>query len=162
MSAKIILTGHPEDLQIKNGIVSFRIVAGPASSTAPKGLPLFKAVPYSVQCSERQYNRARAHAADHSDLIIEGYLEPRADERGKSYIAVIATSVVSQLAQNEKKLQQLRDQFAQAEEAYDAACASYGEDSPQAHAAQAQWTALKDGLLKFLDKHPEFQGRSLV
>ncbi|GEM_PF-2716097 len=54
------------------------------------------------------------------------------------------------------------NQFVQAGEADDAACANYGEDSPQARAAQAQWTALKDGLLKFLDKHPEFKGRSLV
>ena len=162
MSAKITLTGHPEDLQVKNGVVTFRIVTGPASKTAPKGLPLFKAVPYSVQCSERQYNQGLAHANDHSALIIEGYLEPCLDERGKPYIAVVATSVVSQLAQNEKKLQQLRDQFAQAEEAYDATCASYGEDSPQAQAAQTQWAALKEGLLKFLDKHPEFKGRSLV
>ncbi len=56
----------------------------------------------------------------------------------------------------------IRDQFVRAEEAYDAACAAHGEDSPQAQAAQAQWTALKESLLKFLDKHPEFQGRSLV
>ena len=162
MSAKIALVGHPEDLHIHNGVATFTIVTSPASSTALIGLPLFEAVTYRVQYGEWQYNRGRAHLGDHSDLVVEGCLEPRVDERGKSYIAVVAMSVASILARNEKKLQQLRDQFAQAEEAYDAACASYGDDSPQAQAAQAQWTALKDGLLKFLDKHPEFQRRSLV
>lgn len=162
MSAKITLIGHPEDLRISNGVVTCTIVTGPASSTAPKGLTLFKAVTYSVQCSERQYNRGRAHPDDDSDLVIEGYLEPRVGERGKPYVAVVATSVVSQFAQNEKKLQQLRDQFVLVEEAYAAACAAHGEDSPQAQAALAQWEAQKEGLSTFLDKHPEFKGRSLV
>ncbi len=57
MSAKITLTDHPEDLQIKNGIVSFRIVTGPASSKVSEGPSLLEGVTYSVQCSERQYNR---------------------------------------------------------------------------------------------------------
>ena len=33
------------------------------------------------------------------DGNIEGYLEPRADKRGKSYIAVIATSMVTNITQ---------------------------------------------------------------
>lgn len=161
MSAKITLVGHPEALQISKGVVTFRIVTGPASNTAPKGLPLFKATTYVVQCSERQYNRGRAHANDKSDLLLEGYLEPRVDEHGKPYVAVIATSVTSMLAQNERKLQQLREQFVQAEAAYEAVCETQGEDSPQAQSALAQWEAAKDSLLKFLEKHPEFKGRGL-
>ena len=46
--------GQPQGLQTgKDGIVTFKIVAGPASNTAPKGLTLFKAVTYVVQCSQR-------------------------------------------------------------------------------------------------------------
>lgn len=161
MSAKIILIGHPEALRLANGSVTFRIVTGPPTNTAPKGLPLFKAATYLVQCTERQYNRGRAHPQDTSALVLEGYLEPRVDEHGAPYIAVIATSVVSLLAQNERKLQQLRAQFVQAETAYEAACATHGEDSPQAQTAHQHWEAAKESLLRFLEKHPEFKGRDL-
>ncbi|MBN1922477.1 MAG: hypothetical protein JW892_14615 [Anaerolineae bacterium] len=161
MSAKITLVGHPEDLQISQSIVSFRIVTGPASNTAPKGLPLFKAATYTVQCNERQYNRGRAHADDKSDLIIEGYLEPRLDRNGEPFIAVVATTLNSILAQNEKKLQQLREQFVQAETAYEDACEAHGENSPNANMALEQWEATKASLLKYLEKHPEFKGREL-
>ncbi len=161
MSAKITLVGHPEALRIEKGVVTFRLVTGPASNTAPKGLPLFKSVTYIVQCSERQYNRGRAHPQDKSDLVLEGYLEPRLDEQGRPCIAVVATSVASLLAQNERKLLQIRDQFVQAEADYDAVCEAQGEDSPPAQTALAQWEAAKTSLLKFLEKHPEFRGRSL-
>lgn len=161
MSAKITLVGCPEALQISQGIVSFRIVTGPASNTAPKGLPLFKATTYTVQCNERQYNRGRTHADDKSDLIIEGYLEPRLDGDGKPIIAVVATTLNSILAQNEKKLEQLRDQFVQTENIYETACATHGENSPHASMALEQWEATKASLLKFLEKHPELKGREL-
>ncbi len=161
MSAKITLVGHPEALQISQGIVSFRIVAGPASNTAPKGLPLFRATTYVVQCNERQYNRGRAHTNDSSDLVIEGYLEPRLDDRGNPTIAVVATAISSILAQSEKKLEQLREQFVQAENAYEAACAAHGENAPQALLALEQWEAMKQSLLRYLEKHPEFKGREL-
>lgn len=161
MSAKITLVGHPEDLQISQSIVSFRIVTGPASNTAPKGLPLFETTTYTVQCNERQYNRGRAHADDESDLIIEGYLEPRLDGNGKPVIAVVATALNSMLAQNEKKLQQLREQFVQAETAYETACTTHGENSPHANMALEQWETTKASLLRYLEKHPEFKGREL-
>ncbi len=58
MSAKTNLIGSPQGLRPeKDGGVTFRIVTGPASNTAPKGLPLFKAATYLVQCSVRQLNR---------------------------------------------------------------------------------------------------------
>ncbi|MBN2003266.1 MAG: hypothetical protein JXA21_07915 [Anaerolineae bacterium] len=85
-----------------------------------------------VQCGERQYRRGRAHGNDRFDLILEGYHEPRADELGRPYVALIATSVTSMLAQNEKKLAQIREQFVQAEDSYEAAGTEYGDDSPQA------------------------------
>ena len=123
-----------------DGVATFRIVAGPASSTAPKGLPLFKATTYVVRCSQRQLNRGRAGDGDKSDLVIEGYQKPRVDENGKPYIAVIATSVASKNLQAGRKLEQLREDAGKAEDAYNAACDQYGEDSAQATAPNAPAT----------------------
>lgn len=97
MTAKLTLIGQPQHLRISGGIAAFTITTGPASNTAPKGLTLFKAVTYRVECSERQFNRGRAEAHDKSELILEGYLEPRVDETGKPYIAVVALSVTPAL-----------------------------------------------------------------
>lgn len=37
MTAKLLLIGHPEEeLRIEKGIVTFRIVAGPATDTTPR------------------------------------------------------------------------------------------------------------------------------
>ncbi len=149
MTAKITLIGQPQHIQTKNGVVSFTIVTGPASTTAPKGLTLFKAVTYRVECSERQYNRGRADAHDKSDLILEGYLEPRVDEAGKPYVAVVALSVISKQVQGARKLEQLRDETLKAEEAYERACNQFGEESPQALAAAEAFESVKSGWLKF-------------
>ncbi len=97
MSSKITLIGQPHGVQVKNGIVSFTITTGPASITAPKGLNLFKFVAYHVECSERQYYRGHADTRDKSELILEGYLEPRVDEAGKLHVAVVALSVTPHL-----------------------------------------------------------------
>jgi hypothetical protein len=155
MSAKVTLIGQPQSLTVKDGIVSFKLLTGPASNSAPKGLQLFKAATYLVQCSERQFNRGRADASDKSELILEGYQEPRVDESGKPYIAVVALSVVSKQAQNTRKLEQLREETVKAEEAYDAACAQFGDESPQARATLEAFETVKAGLLKFMASHPE-------
>ena len=155
MSAKVTLIGQPQSLITKDGIVTFRLLTGPASNTAPKGLQLFKASAYLVQCSERQFTRGRADAGDKSELILEGYQEPRVDESGKPYIAVVALSVVSKQAQNARKLEQLREETVKAEEAYDAACEQFGIDSLQAVAAGQAFEGVKAGLLKFMANHPE-------
>ena len=149
MTAKITLMGQPQQVQIRNGIVAFSIVTGPASNTAPKGLALFKAVTYRVECSERQYNRGRADVQDKSELILEGYLEPRIDEQGKSYIAVVALSVVSKQVQTTRKLEQLREETVKAEEAFEQACLQFGDESPQAQAAAETFEKVKTGWLKF-------------
>ena len=155
MSAKITLVGAPQGLRVEKELVTFRIITGPASSTAPKGLPLFKAVTYVVQCSARQYRKGRVDDRDNSDLIIEGYQEPRQDENGKPHIAVVATSLMSKRSQTERKLAQLRDETVKAEEAYEAACGEYGVDSAQANAALEQMEKVKANLVRFLGSHPE-------
>ncbi len=153
MTAKLTLIGQPQHLQVKNGIVSFSITTGPASSTAPKGLALFKSATYRVECSERQFNRGRADAQDKSELILEGYLEPRIDEQGKPYVAVIALSVVSKQVQIVRKFEQLRDETVKAEEAYEQACDQFGAESPQALAAAEAFEKVKAGWLKFKAAH---------
>ncbi len=149
MSAKVTLVGQPQSLTIKDGIVSFTIITGPASNTAPKGLTLFKAVTYRVECSERQFNRGRADAQDKSELIPEGYLEPRTDETGKPYIAVVALSVISKQVQTARKLEQLHEETVRAEEAYEQACNQFGDESPQAQAAGEAFEKVKASWLKF-------------
>jgi hypothetical protein len=155
MSAKVTLVGQPQSLTIKDGIVSFRLITGPASNTAPKGLQLFKAATYVIQCNERQFNRGRVDAHDKSELILEGYQEPRVDEQGRPYIAVVALSVMSKNTQNARKLEQLREETIKAEEAYDQACEQFGVDSSQAEAASEAFEKVKAGLLKFMANHPE-------
>jgi hypothetical protein len=156
MTAKVTLIGQPQSLCMeKDGVVTFCIVTGPASNTAPKGLPLFKATTYVVQCTQRQLNRGRASDRDKSELVIEGYQEPRIGEDGKPYIAVVALSVASKQAQAERKLEQLREEVAKAEDAYNAACDHYGDESPQARAASEAFEKMKAGLVKFMAGHPE-------
>jgi len=60
-----------------------------------------------------------------SKLVIEGYREPRVDQDGKPYVA-------SKNQQAGHKLEQIRKEAEKTEEAFDAACDEYGEDSPQA------------------------------
>jgi hypothetical protein len=148
MSAKITLIGQPQSVQVKNGIVSFTITTGPASNTAPKGLDLFKSVAYHVECSERQYNRGRADTRDKSELILEGYLEPRVDEAGKLYVAVVALSVISKQVQQARKVEQLQEETLKAEEAYEQACEQFGADSAQAQSAAETFEKVKAGWLK--------------
>ncbi len=154
MTAKLTLIGQPQGVKISNGIVSFSITTGPASNTAPKGLALFKSVTYRVECSERQFNRGRADAQDKSELILEGYLEPRLDEQGKLYVAMVALSVMSKQVQIVRKQEQLRDETIKAEEVYEQACDQFGAESPQALAAADAFEKVKAGWLKFKAAHP--------
>jgi hypothetical protein len=155
MTAKVTLVGQPQGLCIEKDIVTFRIITGPASSTAPKGLMLFQAVTYVVQCSQRQLNRGRVSDRDKSELIIEGCQEPRIGEDGRPYIAVVALSIVSKQAQTERKLVQLREEVEKAEDAYNAACDQFGDASPQAQAAFETFEKMKAGLVKFMASHAE-------
>ncbi len=155
MSAKVNIIGQPQGLRIEKDIATFKIITGPASSTAPKGLPMFKAATYLVQCSQKQYRKARASEQDKSELIIEGYQEPRVDEGGKLYIAIVATSVLSKQSQTERKLVQIRDEVVKAEEAYEAACNQFGQDTPQAQSALELLEKVKANLVKFMSNHPE-------
>ena len=157
MTAKVTLIGAPQSLRIEKDIVTFRVITGPASNTAPKGLTLFKATNYVVQCAIRQYNRGRVDERDKSELVIEGYQEPRIGEDGKPYIAVVALSVASKNLQAGRKLEQLREEVGKAEDAYNTVYGQYGDDTPQARAALEAFEKLKAGLVKFLESHPDLR-----
>ena len=79
MGAKITLTGQAKDIQKLERSVSFYILSGPATQHPPRGLKLFGQTRYHVECTLRQWRRARFDSADSSDLVVEGYLEPRRD-----------------------------------------------------------------------------------
>ena len=67
-----------------------------------------------------------------SELVIEGYREPRVNQDGKPYVAVVATAVAGKNQPAGRKLEQIRKEVEKTEAAFDAACDEYGEDSRQA------------------------------
>ncbi len=155
MSAKITLIGQPQSLRFEKDLITFKIITGPASNSAPKGLALYKAVTYVVQCNKRQLSRGRTDDRDKSELIIEGYQEPRTDSDGKLYIAVVALAISSKQLQGNRKLEQLRDETLKAEEAYEQACNQYGLDSAEAQRAAEVFEKIKTNYLKFMGSQPK-------
>ncbi len=155
MSAKITLIGQPQSLRIERDLVTFKIVTGPASNSAPKGLDLYKAVTYVVHCNKRQISRGRVDERDKSELIIEGYQEPRTDADGKLYIDVVALAISSKQLQGNRKVEQLRDETLKAEEAYERACDKYGLDSAEAQSAAEAFEKIKGNYLKFMGSQPK-------
>jgi len=157
MGAKITLTGTPRGVQRHDRIVSFRIATGPATNSPPKGLKLFGQVSYRVQCTQRQWNRARAGDDDTSDLIVEGYCEPRQDpETGKLYIAVVAMSVRSMRKQNEQKLKQLMTELEKAKAAYQEAKAG-GATRRELEPLAERLVKAHESVERFLERHPELR-----
>jgi len=95
-----------------------------------------------------------------SELVIEGHPEPRVDESGKLYIAVIACvvpndAVASKNQQAARKLEQLREEVVKTKDVYDAACDQFGVDSAPARAALDALEKLKANLVRFMSNHPE-------
>jgi hypothetical protein len=159
MGAKIVLTGQAKDIRKDNQIVSFHIIAGPTTQHPPRGLKLYGQVHYEVECSTRQWRRARQDLNDLSDLVIEGYLEPRRDpETGKLYISVVATSLQSTLLQDLRKLEQLSEVLGEAREAYVQARAS-GASPDALESKAAAFVRANESVLKFLEAHPELASR---
>ncbi len=118
MGAKLTLIGPAQKIQVGKKLVAFQIISGPAVNNPPKGLPLYGQVRYEVQCSLRQWNKARAGDDDASDMTVEGYLKPKVADNGRPFVAVVAMSVVSRLTVNKRKQKQLYDAMCQAEDAY--------------------------------------------
>jgi len=158
MGAKITLTGAARRMQCQNNLVSFQLVAGPTTKSPPKGLELFGQVAYHVQCTQRQWSRARTSDSDDSDLIIEGYCEPRQDSAtGKLYIAVVAMSVRSMRKQNEQKFRQLSDELEKAKATYQEVKAS-GAARKELEVLAERLVRAHESVERFLERHPELRG----
>jgi hypothetical protein len=158
MGAKITLTGAARGMQRQQNVISFQLVTGPATKNPPKGLTLFGQAVYRVQCTQRQWNRARASDDDSSDLVIEGYCEPRQDPAtGKLYIAVVAMSLRSMRKQNEQKLKQLADELEKSKIVYQEAKADGVARQELEPLAESLVKAHKN-VKRFLERHPELSG----
>ena len=158
MGAKIALTGVAKGLQREENIVSFQLVTGPATKSAPRGLVLFDQVTYHVQCTMRQWNRARTSSDDNSELIIEGYCEPRQDPAtGKLFIAVVAMSLRSMRKHNEQKLSLLCDDLEGAKAAYQEAKTG-GTSRQELEVLADQLVKAHESVERFLERHPELGG----
>lgn len=159
MGAKITLTGQAKDIQKQERSVSFYIVTGPATKHPPRGLKLFGQTRYHVECSLRQWRRARCDPDDTSDLIVEGYLEPRRDpETGQLYISVVAMAVQSVLVQNARKLEQLQEVLQTTREDFKRAKAAEADREILEERAAA-FVKANESVQRFLEQHPELAAR---
>ena len=153
-----MLTGPAKGIQhhTKGNKVSFTIVTGPATKNAPKGLKLFGQVRYQVECTARQWNRARFSDDDDSDLVIEGFQEPR-EQEGKAYIAVVAMGVSSFRVQKERKLKQLMDGLEKAKVEY-AEAKEMGAPEGELKELAGRLVGASDGISRFREKNPGLRG----
>jgi hypothetical protein len=155
MGAKIVLTGQAKAIHKQEQIVSFYIVTGPATRQPPRGLKLFGPTRYHVECTTRQWRRARQNPNDQSDLVIEGYLEPRRDpETSHLFIAVVAESVQSVLSQNAHELRQLEENLVKARNAFMQA-REKGAPREILEERAARFVKANESVHKFLSLHPE-------
>jgi hypothetical protein len=155
MGAKIVLTGRAKDIRREEQIVSFDIVTGPPTRHPPRGLKLFGRTHYQVQCTARQWRRARYDPNDDSDLVVEGYLEPRRDaETGQMVVAVVAMSVESKLLQNARKLQGLEEHLEACRDAFKQARESEAPREMLEERAAA-FVKANEALCEFLARHPD-------
>jgi len=160
MGAKITLTGQARDIQKQEGSISFTILTGPATKHPPRGLKLFGQTRYHVECTHRQWRRARQTPGDSSDMVVEGYLEPRRDsETGHVFIAVVATAIESVLCQNAHEFEQLQKDLDQARDAFKCAKEA-AADRETVQEKAAAFVRANECLQKFLAQHPELAGRT--
>ena len=130
-------------------------MTGPATRRAPRGLDLLGSTRYRVTCTTQLWERAHAIPDDPSDMLVEGYLEPRRDpERDELYIAVIATAMESTLPHNQRRLEQIQGALDEAREAFRIA-SQKGGSKQDAQAKAAAFVKANDRLKRFLERHPE-------
>ena len=155
MGAKIVLSGEAQNIRKTDGIVSFTILAGPATRHPPRGLELYDRTRYLITCTARQWARARQEPDDRSALLVEGYLEPRRDEKtGTLYVAVVATALQSTLAHNRRRLEQLQQVLEEARESFKRA-KDEGAPKDEQSAKAAAFVKANEKMNRFLERHPE-------
>jgi hypothetical protein len=157
MGAKIVLSGQAIEIEKTGETVSFTIHTGPATRRPPRGLDLYDRTRYRVTCTTQLWESAHKVPDDPSDLLVEGYIEPRRDpESDELYIAVVATAMQSTRPHNERRLAQLQEALDAAREAFRLA-SERGVSKNQAQAKAAAFVKANDRLKRFLERHPELK-----
>jgi hypothetical protein len=155
MGAKIVLSGQAVEIDKTTETVSFTIHTGPATRRPPRGLALYEPARYRVTCTAQLWDRAHEIPDDPSDLLVEGYLEPRRDpESDELYVAVVATAMQSTRPHNERRLAQLQEALDEAREAFRRASEEGGSKEVR-QAKAAAFVKANDRVKRFLERHPE-------
>ena len=155
MGAKIVLSGQATEIEKSTETVSFTILTGPATRRPPRGLDIYGRTRYRVVCATQLWDQAHPNPDDPSDLLAEGYLEPRRDpESEELYVAVVATALQSTRPHNERRLAQLQAALEEAREAFRRASQEGGSKKAQQSCAAA-FVKANDRVKRFLERHPE-------
>jgi hypothetical protein len=155
MGAKIVLSGQATEIESTTDFYTFTILTGPATRRPPRGLDLYGRTRYRVTCTAQLWDKAHQIPDDPSDLLVEGYLEPRRDpESDALYIAVIATALQSTRPHNERRLAQLQEALEEAREGFRRA-SQQGVSKKAQQAKAAAFVKANDRLKAFLERHPE-------
>lgn len=159
MGAKIVLSGQTVEIEKSADYVSFTIQTGPATRRPPRGLDLYGSTRYRVTCTAQLWDQAHQVPDDPSDMLVEGYLEPRSDaESGKLYVAVVATAMQSTFPHNKRRLEQLQAELDEAREAFRIA-SEQGASKQVSQARAAAFVKANDRVKHFLERHPELVPR---
>lgn len=155
MGAKIVLSGQTVEIEKTTDHVSFTILTGPATRRPPRGLDLYGRTRYHVTCTTQLWDRAHQVPDDPSDMLVEGYLEPRRDpESDELYVAVVATAMQSTLPHNQRRLEQLQQALDDAREAFRRA-SQEGSSKQTQQSLAAAFVKANDRVKRFLERHPE-------
>jgi hypothetical protein len=155
MGAKIVLSGQATEIEKTTETVSFTVTTGPATRRPPRGLDIYGRTRYRVVCATQLWDQAHPIPDDPSDLLAEGYLEPRRDpDSDELYIAVVATALQSTRPHNERRLAQLQEALDEAREDFRRASQEGGSKKAQ-QARAAAFVKANDRVKRFLERHPE-------
>ena len=155
MGAKIVLSGQTVEIEQSADYVSFTIQTGPATRRPPRGLDLYGSIRYRVTCTAQLWDRAHQIPDDPSDMLVEGYIEPRRDaESDELYVAVVATAMQSTFPHNKRRLDKLQEELDEAREAFRIA-SEQGAPKQNTQARAAAFVKANDRVKRFLERHPE-------
>lgn len=159
MGAKIMLNGRARNVIKGERSVTFTIITGPATRHPPRGLKLFGPTKYRVECTLRQWGRARCDPDDDSPMVVEGYLEAQRDaQTGELCIAVVATSLQTTRKRAAGQLQQLCEVLEEAREAF--RCAREAGAPPELlQARAAAFVEANQAFEELLAKYPDLDPR---
>ena len=106
-------------------------------------------------CTAQLWDKAHRIPDDPSDLLVEGYQEPRRElESDELYVAVVATAMQSTRPHNERRLAELEGALEEAREAFRRASQS-GSSKTVQQAKAAAFVKANDRVKRFLERHPE-------